>query len=220
VIVPTVIILVGVGAYFLLTAGGSNASKAPTTPPTSVPKFQFTVKQTTAVPTNATPAKKLQNAANATATSVSKSLADMYRWAFLDPNNLSSGSYDEVWGYFTSQMSAKAQQDEATLTLGPNANGQFSDVQPGRGVMQVQVLMDSKNQPSTAVAVVKFTAHATGANNAQTTIVSDGQYFLQPDGGGWRVVGYRVSRHDHAKTSPNASSTPSPGATASAGATP
>ena len=34
------------------------------------------------------------------------------------------------------------------------------------------------------------------------------------------VTGYKVLRKDHAKTSPNATTTPSPGATASAGATP
>ena len=58
------------------------------------------------------------------------------------------------------------------------------------------------------------------SKNAATTIVSDGQYFLAPSSGGWRVTGYKVLRKDHAKSSPNAGATPSPGATASAGATP
>jgi hypothetical protein len=79
--------------------------------------------------------------------------------------------------------------------------------------MQVQVLTDNKNKPTTAVAIVKFTAHATGTDNTETTIVSDGEYFLAPASGGWRVTGYKVLRKDHAKTSPNASATPSAGAT-------
>jgi hypothetical protein len=213
VIVPTVIILVGVGVFFLLSNRGNSGPGPVQTPPTTVPTFNFKVTKTEVFPTNATDPKKLQSAASSAAKSVSGTLSDMYQWAFLDPSNRSDGSYDEVWNYFTDQMAQKAQQDEATLTLGANAGDQFSDVQPGRGAMQVQVLTDNKNKPTTVVAIVKFTAHATGTDNAATTIVSDGQYFLAPANGGWRVTGYKVLRKDHEKTSPNASATPSAGAT-------
>jgi hypothetical protein len=213
VIVPTVIVLVGVGVFFLLSNRGNSGPGPVTTPPTTVPAFNFKVTKTEVFPTNATDPKKLQSASDSVAKSVSGTLSDMYQWAFLDPSNRSDGSYDEVWNYFTDQMAPKAQQDEATLTLGANAGDQFSDVQPGRGAMQVQVLTDNKNKPTTAVAIVKFTAHATGTDNAATTIVSDGEYFLAPANSGWRVTGYKVQRKDHAKTSPNASATPSPGAT-------
>ena len=219
-IVPTVIVLVGVGVFFLLSNRGNSDSGPVKTPPATVPAFDFKVTKTEAFPTNATDPKKLQSATSSVAKSVSGTLSDMYQWAFLDPSNRSDGSYDEVWNYFIDQMAPKAQQDEATLTLGANAGDQFSDVQPGRGTMQVQVLTDNKNKPATAVAIVKFTAHATGTDNVATTIVSDGQYFLAPANGGWRVTGYKVLRKDHKKTSPNASTTPSPGATVSAGATP
>ncbi len=212
-IVPTVIILVGVGVFFLLSNRGNSGPGPVVTPPTNVPAFNFKVTKTEVFPTNATDPKKLQSATDSAAKSVSGTLSDMYQWAFLDPSNRSDGSYDEVWNYFTDQMSPKAQQDEATLTLGANAGDQFSDVQPGRGAMQVQVLTDNKNKPTTAVAIVKFTAHATGTDNTGTTIVSDGEYFLAPANSGWRVTGYKVQRKDHAKTSPNASATPSPGAT-------
>ena len=219
-IVPTVIILVGVGVFFLLSNRGNSGTGPVVTPPATVPAFNFKVTKTEVFPTNATDPKKLQSATDSVAKSVSGTLSDMYQWAFLDPSNRSDGSYDEVWNYFTDQMASKAKQDEATLTLGANAGDQFSDVQPGRGAVQVQVLTDKKNKPTTAVAIVKFTAHATGTDNSATTIVSDGEYFLAPASGGWRVTGYKVSRKDHAKTSPNATTTPSPGATASAGATP
>ena len=214
-IVPTVIVLVGVGAFFLLSKGGNSGTAAPVTPDSSVPSFNFKVQKTEAVPTNSTDPKKLQGAADSAAKGIGKTLSDMYRWAFLDPSNRSAGSYDEVWSYFTSAVAQKAQQDASTLTLGPNAGDEFSGVDPGRGAMQVQVLMDQKGKPATAVATVKFTAHATGTNNSATTIVSDGQYFLSPVSGGWRVTAFKVSRKDHAKTSPNASSsaTPSAGAT-------
>ena len=219
-IVPTVIVLVGVGVFFLLTNRSDSGAGPVQTPPSSVPHFDFKVTKTEVFPTNATDPKKLQSATDSVAKTVSGTLSDMYQWAFLDPGNRSDGSYDEVWNYFTDQMAPKAQQDEATLTLGANAGDQFSDVQPGRGAMQVEVLTDKKNKPTTAVAIVKFTAHATGSDNEGTTIVSDGQYFLAPSSGGWRVTGYKVLRKDHAKSSPNAGATPSPGATASAGATP
>jgi hypothetical protein len=220
VIVPTVIILVGVGVFFLLTNRSDSGPGPVETPPTNVPAFNFKVTKTEVFPTNATSPRKLQSAASSVAKTVSGTLSDMYQWAFLDPSNRSDGSYDEVWNYFAEQMAAKAKQDESTLTLGANAGDQFSDVQPGRGAMQVQVLTDKRNKPTTAVAIVKFTAHATGSDNSATTIVSDGEYFLAPANGGWRVTGYKVSRKDHAKTSPNAGTTPSPGATPSAGATP
>jgi len=220
VIVPTVIILVGVGVFFLLNNRSDGSTGPVVTPPSTVPAFNFKVTKTEVFPTNATDPKKLQNQAGSVAKSVSGTLSDMYQWAFLDPSNRSDGSYDEVWNYFTDQMASKAEQDESTLTLGANAGDQFSDVQPGRGAMQVQVLTDKKNKPTTAVAIVKFTAHATGSDGSATTIVSDGQYFLAPASGGWRVTGYKVLRKDHQKASPNAGASPSAGASASAGATP
>ena len=39
-------------------------------------------------------------------------------------------------------MAQKAQQDAATLTLGPTASDHFSGVDPGKGALQVRVLMD------------------------------------------------------------------------------
>jgi hypothetical protein len=215
VIVPTVIVLLGVGGYFIFTSGGSGEAAAPTTPPTTVPAFTFNVSQTEAVPTAAgADLKKLQGPADSAAKGIAKALADMYRWAFLDPSNRSDGSYDEVWGYFDQQMVPKAEQDAGTLTLGANAGDTFSGVDPGRGVLQVRVLMDKQGKPATAVALVKFTAHATGTDDSATTLVSDGQYFLSPGSDGWRVVGYKVSRKDHQKgpkaptSSPTGTATP------------
>jgi hypothetical protein len=219
VIVPTVIVLVGVGVFFLLNNRSSGTAGPVVTPPASVPKFDFSIKQTETFPTNATDPGKLQSATDSTAKAVAARLSDMYQWAFLDPGNRSDGSYDEVWRYFTPTIAPKAQQDEETLTLGPNAGDKYSDVQPGRGAMQVKVLTDKKNKPTTAVAIVKFTAHTTGTDDAATTIVSDGQYFLQPASGGWHISGYKVLRKDHEKSSSNAGGTPTPGASASAGGT-
>jgi hypothetical protein len=196
------------------TSSSRPAGTAPTTPPTTVPAFTFKISQTEAVPTAPeAEAKKLQGPADSAAKGIEKTLADMYRWAFLDPSNRSDGSYDEVWGYFDQQMAAKAEQDTGTLTLGTSAGDSFSAVDPGRGMLQVRVLMDKQGKPATAVALVKFTAHATGTDNSATTLVSDGQYFLEPGSDGWRVYAYKVSRKDHRKASPNATSTPSAGAT-------
>jgi hypothetical protein len=214
VIVPTIIVLLGVGGYFIFTSGGDGAA-SPTTPPTTVPAFSFKVSQTEAVPTAPeADAKKLQGPADSAAQGIAKTLADMYRWAFLDPSNRSDGSYDEVWNYFDQPMATTAEQDAATLTLGANAGDSFSGVDPGRGVLQVRVLMDKQGKPATAVALVKFTAHATGTDDSATTVVSDGQYFLEPGSDGWRVVGYKVSRKDHQKepkaptSSPTGTATP------------
>jgi hypothetical protein len=214
VIVPAVVVLVGVGVFFLLNSRNGDTVGPPQTPSTDVPKFSFRLAKAEAVPTapGANP-KKLQGPADSAAKSISSTLANMYRWAFLDPSNRSDGSYDEVWSYFAPEMAQKAQQDAATLTLGPNAADQFSGVDPGNGALQVRVLMDKQGKPATAVAVVKFTAHATGTDHSATTLVSDGQYFLQPASGGWRVVGYKVSRKDHGKPAASPSSTPNTGAT-------
>jgi hypothetical protein len=214
VIVPAVVVLVGVGVFFLLNSRSDSGTAPPQTPPTTVPKFDFRLAKAEAVPTapGAQP-KKLQGPADSAAKSIESTLANMYRWAFLDPSNRSDGTYDEVWNYFAPDMAQKAQQDAATLTLGPNASDQFSGVDPGQGALQVRVLMDKEGKPSTAVALVKFTAHATGTDNSATTLVSDGQYFLQPASGGWRIVGYKVSRKDHGKSATSPSSTPTTGST-------
>ncbi len=213
-IVPAVVVLVGVGVFFLLNSGNGETVGTPQAPPSTVPQFHFHLAKAEAVPTapGANP-KKLQGPADSAAKSIASTLSNMYRWAFLDPSNRSDGSYDEVWSFFAAPMATKAQQDAATLTLGSNAGDQFSGVDPGKGALQVRVLMDKQGKPATAVALVKFTAHATGADNTATTLVSDGQYFLQPASGGWRVVGYKVSRKDHGKSAASPSSTPTTGAT-------
>jgi hypothetical protein len=212
VIVPAVIALVAVGVFFLLN--DDEASTAPPeAPPPTVPNFDFRIAKTEAVPTSDADPKKLQGPADTVAKSIGSSLSNMYRWAFLDPSNRSDGSYDEVWTYFADPMTAKAEQDIGTLTLGAQAGDSFSDVEPGNGAMQVRVLMDKRGKPATAVALVKFTAHAAGSDDSATTVVSDGQYFLQPAGGSWRVYAYKVARKDHTKENAGATPIPSDGAT-------
>ena len=192
----------------LLKNGSSDATPSPedqSTPPPEVPAFSFKVAKADVVPTNDTSAKKLSNQAQATAKSVGETLSDMYRWAYLAPANWQSGSYDQVWNYYDSHSVSDAKSNVDTLTLGSQAGDTFSSVEPGSGNVQVQVLMDDHNKPTSALATVKFSAKAAGKDGSTTVVNSTGDYFLRPAGSKWVIYSFKVSRKDHSKKSAPAS---------------
>jgi hypothetical protein len=208
-IVPTALVALA-AVLFLLFRGGGGDGGLLGGGDNSIPAFDFRL--TKAVPILVTHHKptKFDATARDVGAQVGETMTTLYTEAFLDPANWRDGSYDEVWPLFEEASQAAAQQDGATLTLGPSAGNQFDKVDQPLGTLKVKVLLDRANQPATAVAIVKFKALASAKDGTTMAVVSTGQYFLRSVSDGWLVYAFSVSRGDHEVV------VPSPGPSASA----
>jgi len=207
-IVPTALVALGV-VLFLLFRGGGGGGGILDGGDDTIPAFDFRL--TRALPILVTDKKPTQFEATAedVAGQVSDTMTTLYTEAFLDPANWRDGSYDEVWPLFEDGSQAAAEQDGATLTLGPSAGDRFDKVDQPLGRLSVKVLLDRTNQPATAVAIVTFKALGTAKDGTHILVVSTGQYFLRPLSDGWQVYSFSVSRDDHEVVpSPGPSSSP------------
>lgn len=162
-----------------------------------IPKLELTTTKAVAVSTTTTPSKKLKAPASAVAKEVTDAMNALYTAAFLDPGNWRDDSYDNVWAMFDQGARTTAQQEVEVLTLGSKAGGTYDSVGEPMGKVEVKVLMSKDDRPATAVAMVDFTATATGKDRTQTQIVSKGQYFLEEVSGTWTIYSYSVRRKDH-----------------------
>jgi hypothetical protein len=212
-IVPTALVALGI-VLFLLFRGSGNGGGIIGGPDNTIPAFDFRVTKAAPILTTDKKPKQFDATAKDVAVQVGDTLTKLYTEAFLDPANWRDGSYDEVWPLFEDRSQAAAQQDGTTLTLGPSAGGLFETVDQPLGTLNVKVLLDRANQPSTAVAIVKFKALASAKDGTSTAVVSTGQYFLRSVSDGWLVYAFSVSRDDHAVVVPS----PGPSASATAGA--
>lgn len=198
IVVPVALIVVGAVAFFVLRGGdagggifgGDGGNEA-------IPTLELRTTKTIAVSTTATSAKKLEAPASAVAKKVTDAMNRLYTAAFLDPANWRDDSYDGVWAMFDQSARASAQQGVDTLTLGSSAGDTYDSVAEPKGKVEVKVLMNEDDQPATAVAIVQFTAIATGKDGTETLVVSEGQYFLNAVSGGWAIYSYSVGRDDH-----------------------
>ncbi len=210
-IVPAAVVVLGVVLFLVFTSGGGDGGLLGED--NTIPAFDFRL--TRAVPvlvTHHDPAK-FEAVAQDVGAQVDETMTALYTEAFLDPANWRDGSYDEVWPLFEEGTQAAAQEQGTTLTLGPTAGDQFAKVEQPLGTLNVRVLLDRTNQPTTAVAIVKFKAVASGKDGTTVAVVSTGQYFLRSASDEWLVYAFSASRDDHEVI-------PSPGPTASATAAP
>lgn len=201
----------GVGAFVLLSGGGVPLVDDLVGGDDSVPEFQFELGKVQAVATASSEDRSaLQRAAEQAARGVRSTLTSVYLEAFLDPASWREDAYDGAYASFSTRAAVRARQDADVLTLGSGAGDRYETVLPVTGKLRVRVLMDRQGKPASAVALVRFTADATGTDGVVTEIVSSGQYFLEPVGGGWAVVGYVVDRNDRPRPQPGPTGTPSP----------
>ena len=163
----------------------------------TIPTLELRITKTIAVSTTATPAKKLKAGASSIAKKVTDAMNRLYTAAFLDPGNWRDNSYDDVWAMFDQGARAAAQQEVEAVTLGSTAGDVYNKVAEPIGKIEVRVLMNENDQPATAVAIVDFTATATGKDGTKTLVVSTGQYFLKEVSGNWAIYSYSVRREDH-----------------------
>ena len=151
--------------------------------------------------------------ANAVLPKVEGVIKAFYQAAFLDPENWQNGTYDSAWETFTGSEAKKAQAQIDTLTLGENAGDTYSSITPKPSLFGLRVLTDRQGEVVSAFALVTFAAIAEKKSGGQATIVSTGQYSLEPQGDSWKITGFQVKREDRGATdgTPAQGESPSPG---------
>lgn len=207
-----VVLVIGVGAFLLFRDGGPAQDLGGIIGGDEpVPAFDFELRKASALEVTPEHHTKLDAAADDVAIEVNEHIDLLYTAAFLDPNHWKDGDYEEVWTLFSDRAAAAAQEQADVLTLGAAAGETFQTVEPDTGKLTVKVLFDAEGQPNSAVAVVQFRAIATATGGASATaIVSEGQYFLQDLGDGWRIVSFDVDRADREASVPTPSGSASP----------
>lgn len=193
---------------FVLT-GGKNGPLGPitgTAPDVTVPDFSFDLGKALPIPTvEGANVKKLRAPASQAQQSANDVIDTFYTEAFLDPANWRDGSYDDAFQGFRSDAATQAKNDTAALTAG-SVGDTFSKITPAHSTLKTNVLLDSKGQPVSMVAIVKFVAKGVALNGGTHTFVSLGQFFLLKVDGDWKIVSFDVRRKDADQA---ASATPS-----------
>jgi hypothetical protein len=218
-IVLAVVAVLGAGALAFALTGGNDGPLGSFVPGTGepdrvTPEFAFRAGKAQAVPTVASQsAEKLKGEAERASREATAVVDDLYTAAFLDPENWTNGTYDSAFEVFDEPSGQEARSSLAALTAGASAGETFDDIQPGRGVIESEVLMDAKGQAARVVARVTFTARGTNKDGTITLFVSEGEFFLRSIDGDWKVVAFDVRRNDKVKE-------PAPSPSVSAGATP
>jgi hypothetical protein len=202
------VLALGLAGFLLLRGGSSGLPLIDDRPDDRVPAFSFEIAKARAVPTGGEiEGDRARGIAEETADAVGRTLTDLYVAAFLDPANWRVGIYDDAFDAFAASVRVRARQDGNLLTLGPGGSD-LRSVLPVLGELRVSVLLDREGRPAGAAAAVAFAAEVTGADGAIVEVRSGGTYFLQPAGGAWRVIGYRVDREDRAAPLPGPTSSP------------
>jgi len=183
---------------FVLVRGGVDGILPGTGSPTdtvSISPLGWQVSQAFPVPTNPdAKVKDSQEAADRAGRQVVDVLENLYSAGFLDANALTSGDYSAAFDVFADGARPEARKHEAVLTAGTGADV-FKHIEPTRGTVHMKVLLGASGQPVSVVGVVEFEAEAFGANGG-VRFVSQGQYFLEPLDGSWRIVSFDVKRRD------------------------
>ena len=209
-IVP--VVLVAIGVAILLARGGAGPILGGGDEP--APPFDFIVKPATAIPTSPDADEAaLSASADEVAQEITPMIDDLYTNAFLDPSNWRHDDYEEVFAAFAPHVTATAEQNLETLTLGAGAGDVFDSVEPGKSKLSYQVLFDPDGVPETVVVSVIFRATAERKGGTYLAIVSEGEFFLgQVDG--WKITAFDVTRDDHETQppSPSGSTSASPSA--------
>ena len=176
---------------------GSGTSGAAQPPSEGTPAFTFTVERIT--PYTAAPGKlpkgvppEVQKASD----DISADMSAMFTSGFLDPENWQNGSYDSYFSHYDQKAGAQAKTEVDQLTAGTGAGEMYDDIQPGFAHLNTKVMVDEKGKPVLGVAIVEFNATATGTDGADTNLHAEGQFFMQPDGGGWKIFAYDADRQD------------------------
>ena len=201
----------GIGAWAVImtpksTPGGSGT---PAGPPAR-PPFFFRIGDVTADSTG----RSAANVASDASVEIAGQLSSYYDTVFMDPDTWKSGVPDRAWLLFDRSLRARAQQDSASLTLGPQA-ASLKRLRVENASVSVDVLIDPRGNPQTAVANVEFSARGSLVTGQPVTVTNTASFLLQLESGEWVVFGYPTANTsiDAQAPSPSASASPSSGAT-------
>jgi hypothetical protein len=196
-IIGGVVAVIAVVIAIVLLSGGADSLPGigPDTPET--PEFAFEAAKVIAVPTRADAQDgELDPKAGPVAAEVEDAMDALYIRAFLDPGNWQEGAYDDVWELFEPGAGAEAQAQVDTLTAGTGAGDAFDEIQPTLGTLQIKVLFDQQDRAFSAVAIVRFGARGKSKEGPDVRIRSEGQFVFEQLDGVWKVVSFRVLRHN------------------------
>lgn len=169
----------------------------------TTPAFDFKVAKTVVVLVSVDQnRKKLEGPATAVSGEAAAVMDTIYTESFLDPSSWDGAHYDDAWSQFTEDAATEARADTDTLTAGTSAGDSYDTIEPVRGTVRPQVLVDEKGQPVSVVASVAFSAQGAHADGSYTMFRSSGQFFLRKIGDAWKVVAFEVRRTDSEETAP------------------
>jgi hypothetical protein len=178
----------------------------------ATPPFDFKVGKTSSVTTSDKfRAKDLQSKADQVAQEALPTIDALFTEGYLNPNNWKHDDYGSAFDEFDDAARSSAEQQLATVTLGPNAGSTYSSVAPGKSKVWFKVLFDPSGNPSEAVARVRFHALGKRTDGTYTDITAHGEFFMR--GGDWKIYAFTMGRTDHETTAP---ASPSSGASPSA----
>lgn len=197
-ILAVLLIAGGIGAFVLLSNGGSDSGDGgggggPEIS-TETPDFAFDMRHFDVV-ASSTETKIDHDAMQSAADNVTASLDTYYRSAFLDPSNWREGTYDSAWSAYEKEAVADAKAQADVVTLGDQYTDSES-VMPKPSTDSVTILLGPSGKPETAVAQVTFGALVKGPAGP-ITVSTLGHFFLHPEGGkDWKIYAFRLDRGD------------------------
>lgn len=177
------------------------------------PAFAFTLRKTVPQRTSSTKIEDLVGPAQKAAKQVKATLDGLYVAGFVEPDTW--GDFGPIEEAFDAEARDRAQADLDTLTLGTDGAARYEYVEPEKGTLMVYVLIDERDAPVQALALVNFIGAAEGPDSTYARVRSKGSYFLRKTDGVWAIYSYRVQRADRPTEAPDASA--SPGGVSSAG---
>ena len=124
------------------------------------------------------------------AEAVRRSIEDLYRTAFVEPERWEDGDYTRLFSHFSAAARERAQDDLNILTLGAAA-AEVDEVEPTRAIVRLEFLLDGHQRPLVAFAETEFDATAV-TGDIGSPITHRGHYVLRRLNGAWRVVSYKV----------------------------
>jgi hypothetical protein len=138
--------------------------------------------------------RRFRRASYAAAKRARSLLTELYVEAFLDPANWEKADYGDAFTNFAGPARAEAESRTTLLTAGARASERYEEIQPTKGLIRTEILLDRRGVPTLIVSVVRFAAVASGPE--PVTIRSTGQFFLEQVRGRWRIVSFHVTRTD------------------------
>lgn len=196
----------------IVTGGDGSLIPNPFTdePDVTVPPFELATRKVVALPTSDTSPRKLADEVEGPGAAITSTLDTLYTEAFLDPTSWREGDYDGVWTAFSEDAAAVAREDVETLTLGLTAGQAFESIEPRRGTVTIDVLLDKGDHPVAAYANVVFLATASAEDGSVTTLRSIGSFFFERVEGDWLIISYEVTRDDSTEAAASPTATASP----------